>query len=299
MSVARPGTVRAYANSQFVELAGVRTHVQVWQPQGTPTATVVGLHHFYGSSQTFHRLGPRLVAHGLRLVAMDRVGFGLTDRPSPGRRWRGSEAPYTRGFAVRQVEALLDRLEVERAVVTGTSMGGTVALETALAHPDRVAHVVPCSAPLAGDASAPPWLRPVLRVRGMSSLGATAVRRLAGTIDHDRVGRSWHDPSDLVDADVDAHARFREAAGWERGLWWAWISDDPPALPQRLPELAHRDVQVTAVGATHDRLVRPRIARRAAELAGGDYVEIDCGHLVHVEGARELAELVVGLVDAS
>mgnify|MGYP006175388215 CR=1 FL=1 len=77
----------------------------------TPAATVVGLHHFYGSGQTFHRLGPLLADRGLRLVAFDRVGFGLTDRPAPGRRLTGPDSPYTRGFAVRQVVALLDHNE--------------------------------------------------------------------------------------------------------------------------------------------------------------------------------------------
>jgi pimeloyl-ACP methyl ester carboxylesterase len=285
---------KAYANSVFLDLGGVRTHVQTWAPDGAATATVVGLHHFYGSAQTYHRLGPRLAAAGLRLVAFDRVGFGLTERPRPAGRWTGADSPYTRAFAVRQVAALLDHLEVEQAVVTGTSMGGAITLEFALAHPDRVRHAVPCSAPLTGDASAPAWLRPLLRrTPGLDRGGAAVVRRLATTVDHARVGRSWHDPRAVEDADVDAHARFRRAPGWDRGLWWKWVADDPPSLLVRLPELAAAGVPVTAVGATHDRLVRPGVARRIATDARGRYVELDCGHVVHAEGAAGLADVLV------
>ncbi len=284
---------RAYANSQFLDLVGVRTHVQTWGPADqAPVATVVGMHHFYGSAQTFHRLGPALAAHGIALAAFDRVGFGLTERPAPGRRWTGPDSVWTRAFAGRQIAALLDHLDVDRAIVTGTSMGGTVALEFALQYPDRVAHVVPCSAPLTADAAAPPWLRPALRLPGMAFGGAALVRRLAGRIDHERVSRSWHDPTSVEDADVDAHARFRDGDDWARGLWWKWIADEPPNVLARLPELARAGTPVTAVGATHDRLVRPGVARRTARDAGGTYVELDCGHVVHAECAAGLARVI-------
>ena len=294
MTATPPDALAAtYGNSQLLDLVGVRTHVQTWAPQQAPVATVVGLHHFYGSAQTYHRLGPLLADAGVRLVAFDRVGFGLTDRPDPAGRWTGPDSPYTRAFAVAQLEALLDHLEVERAVVTGTSMGGAITIEFALTRPHRVAHVVPCSAPLTGDASAPGWARRALRARALAGVGSRLVARLAGTIDHARVGRSWHDSGAVEEADVDAHTRFREAAGWERGLWWKWIADEPPDLLVRLPELKAAGVPVTAVGATHDRLVRPRVARRIAADTGGRYVEIDCGHVVHAEGAGDLARLLV------
>lgn len=289
-------TSQAYANSDFLDLVGVHTHVQTWAPASAPLATVVGLHHFYGSAQTYHRLGPLLAAAGLRLVAFDRIGFGLTERPAPAGRWTGPDGPYTRAFATAQLAALLDHLDVDRAVVTGTSMGGAITLEFALAHPERVAHAVPCSAPLTGDASAPPWLRPWLRAPRLAAAGAAVVRRLAGTIDHDRVGRAWHEPAAVEVADVDAHVRFRQVDGWDRGLWWKWISDEPPSLSARLPELAQSGTPVTAVGATHDRVVQPRVAERIARDTGGAHVELDCGHVVHAEGAAGLAEVLVDVV---
>ncbi len=282
----------AYANSEFVDLAGVRTHVQTWAPDGGAVTTVIGLHHFYGSAQTYHRLGPLLAGRGLRLIAFDRVGFGLTDRPDPRGVWVGPDAPYTRAFAIRQLAELLDRLDLPRVLVTGTSMGGTTALEFALTHPSRVAHVLPASAPLTADAAAPPFLRPLLRPRVFTPIGAGVVRRLAGTIDADRVGKSFHDAATVTAEDVDAHARFREADDWARGLWWKFVADRPPSLPRRLPELAAAGVPVTAIGARHDRTVHPRYAARLAELAGGRSVVVDAGHVVHAEGAEELADVI-------
>jgi pimeloyl-ACP methyl ester carboxylesterase len=285
-----------YDTSRMIELAGVRTHVQVWEAAGVVRATVVGLHHFYGSAQTFHRLGPLLADAGVRLVAFDRVGFGLTDRPHHGGRWTGPDAAYTRAFAVAQLAELLDAVGAPRAIVTGTSMGGTTALEFALAHPDRVAHVVPCSAPLTADASLSPWLRGALRTPLLASVGPALVRRAAGRIDHRRVGKSFHDASMVTDVDVDAHARFREAADWDRALWWKVLADHRPRLLDRLSEL-RGSTPVTAVGATHDRLVRAGVAQVIARETGGRYLEVASGHLVHVEGAQPLARALVDIVD--
>jgi pimeloyl-ACP methyl ester carboxylesterase len=287
-----------YETSQMIELAGVRTHVQVWEPAGVTRSTVVGLHHFYGSAQTFHRLGPLLADTGIRLVAFDRVGFGLTDRPHHDGRWIGPDAPYTRAFAVRQLAELLDVVGAPRAIVTGTSMGGTTALEFALAHPERVEHVVPCSAPLTADASLSPWMRRALRTPVLGSVGPALVRRAAGRIDHGRVAKSFHDASLVTDVDVDAHARFREAADWDRALWWKVLADHRPRLLDRLPDLRGR-TRVTAVGATHDRLVRPAVAQVVARETGGRYLEVVCGHLVHVEGAHALARALADIADRS
>jgi len=281
-----------YDTSHMIELVGVRTHVQVWEPAGATHATVVGLHHFYGSAQTFHRLGALLADAGVRLVAFDRVGFGLTDRPHHGGRWTGPDSPYTRAFAVRQVAELLDVVGAPRAIVTGTSMGGTTALEFALAHPDRVDHVVPCSAPLTADASPSPWLRRALRTPLLASVGPAVVRRAASRVDHRRVAKSFHDTAAVTDADVDAHARFREADNWDLGLWWKVLADHRPNLLDRLPDLRDR-TPVTAVGATHDRLVRPGVAQVVARETGGRYLEVRSGHLVHVEAAQPLARALV------
>lgn len=74
-----------------------------------------------------------------RTVAFDYRGTGDSDRP---------DAVYsTRGFA-EDVVAILDHLEVVRAHVYGTSMGGRVAQWLAVDHPDRIHRLVlGCTSP--------------------------------------------------------------------------------------------------------------------------------------------------------
>jgi pimeloyl-ACP methyl ester carboxylesterase len=53
-----------------------------------------------------------------------------------------TDGPFDVATAVDDVVAVLDALGVERAALAGLSMGGRVALETALMHPERVTAVV-------------------------------------------------------------------------------------------------------------------------------------------------------------
>ncbi|HEU4703333.1 MAG TPA: alpha/beta hydrolase [Conexibacter sp.] len=76
-------------------------------------------------------LAHALAARGERVILMDPLGHGRSDRPRD--MWRYSMATFG-----RQVIALLDELELEQAVIGGTSLGANVTLEVASAAPDRV-----------------------------------------------------------------------------------------------------------------------------------------------------------------
>ncbi len=87
-------------------------------------------------AQTMHApLARDLAARGNRVVTVDLLGHGDSDRPRD--MWR-----YSMRFFADQVVALMDHLEVERAVVMGTSLGANTALEIALEQPQRLQGMV-------------------------------------------------------------------------------------------------------------------------------------------------------------
>jgi pimeloyl-ACP methyl ester carboxylesterase len=79
-------------------------------------------------------VAPRATAAGLRLIGIDRPGYGGSD-PQPGR---------TIADWVADALAVADRLTIDRFVTVGLSTGGAYALATAALAPDRVAGAVPC-----------------------------------------------------------------------------------------------------------------------------------------------------------
>lgn len=117
---------RSPARSRFIEVrSGRRVHV-IEAGEGPPVL------HLHGTGTSSLSLLP-LFEHleGVRILAVDRPGFGLSDPVSvPRERYRDT--------AVEFVDEVIDALGLETPVLAGGSAGGLWALWYALAHPERV-----------------------------------------------------------------------------------------------------------------------------------------------------------------
>ncbi|RMG51811.1 MAG: alpha/beta hydrolase, partial [Acidobacteria bacterium] len=78
---------------------------------------------------------PRL-AERFRVVAVDMVGFGQTEKPDPAR------FEYSQEARVRHIIDFLEALGVGRVHVVGNSMGGATALGVCMRRPDLVDKLV-------------------------------------------------------------------------------------------------------------------------------------------------------------
>jgi pimeloyl-ACP methyl ester carboxylesterase len=76
-------------------------------------------------------LARQLAKRGNRVITFDPLGHGASDRPRD--MWR-----YSMSSFAAQTLALLDHLEIDRAVVGGTSMGANITLEVAAVAPERL-----------------------------------------------------------------------------------------------------------------------------------------------------------------
>lgn len=93
---------------------------------------VVVLGHGLLMTRLMHRqLARRLARAGYRALTIDLLGHGDSDRPAQS--WR-----YSTTAGAEQVIGLLDHLRIPSAVIGGTSLGANVALEAAVAEPQRV-----------------------------------------------------------------------------------------------------------------------------------------------------------------
>jgi pimeloyl-ACP methyl ester carboxylesterase len=92
---------------------------------------VVLIHGLLMNRHMFERLGPALADRGHRVIVPDLLGHGRSDRPEDLQR-------YSMPLFAYQVIALLDHLDLETAVVGGTSLGANVSLQMAVRFPDRV-----------------------------------------------------------------------------------------------------------------------------------------------------------------
>jgi len=70
-----------------------------------------------------------------RIVRYDKRGHGMSDAP---------DAPYSLDDHVDDLDALLEHLEIDDAIVVGVSVGGMIAQGLALKSPERVRGLVLC-----------------------------------------------------------------------------------------------------------------------------------------------------------
>jgi pimeloyl-ACP methyl ester carboxylesterase len=99
-----------------------------------PRLTVL-LHGLLFNQRMHEALARALAERGHRVVTLDLLGHGESDRPRE--KWRYSMTKFG-----AQVIALLDELDEQEAVIMGTSLGANVALEAAVQAPGRVRGMV-------------------------------------------------------------------------------------------------------------------------------------------------------------
>ena len=117
---------------RFIEVDGVRLHV-VEAGRGGPPALLLHGNGAMIEDMILSGVFSRIAAHR-RVVAIDRPGFGYSDRPRT--------TIWTPLEQARLIRAALDRLGVERAVVLGHSWGAIAALALGIVTPERVRGLV-------------------------------------------------------------------------------------------------------------------------------------------------------------
>jgi pimeloyl-ACP methyl ester carboxylesterase len=96
---------------------------------------LIVVHGLLLSQRMGYPLAEGLAAAGNRVITIDLLGHGESDRPRD--MWRYSMSSFG-----HQVIALMDHLELGEAVVMGTSLGANTALEVASAAPERLRGMV-------------------------------------------------------------------------------------------------------------------------------------------------------------
>ncbi len=118
--------------SRFVDLpSGLHVH---YRDEGNANGPALLLVHGYSASAADWDAWASRLGNTYRIVAVDLPGHGLTRAPKD---YKAS----TDGF-VDTVDALAARLALPKFVIAGNSMGGGVAWNYVLAHPDRVSGLV-------------------------------------------------------------------------------------------------------------------------------------------------------------
>jgi acylglycerol lipase len=220
--------------------------VQSWLPAADARGAVVLLHGLAEHSGRYPELVGRLVARGLAVYALDHRGHGR----SAGRRANFGRFDWLVADAAARIATARAEQPGRTVVLLGHSMGGAIALATALAHPGLV-RALALSAPALGADPEPP--RAQLALARLLSVVAPSVGVLklpSAALSRDpAVGRAYDLDPLVYRGAVPARAIVELLAAMQR-------------FPAQAPTLA---VPVLVMHGTDDRLVPLRFTQPVHE----------------------------------
>lgn len=137
----------------YADLGDIKLHYKSYG-DGFPVLGIMG----FGLDQRYWAAQVPAVTEGNRFITFDNRGSGRSSEHLP------SSIDELADDAVR----LLDHLEIDKAIVFGASMGGTIAQRLALDHPDRVEALV----------LAITWARPIEYMRRQHEVARQLIEKV-------------------------------------------------------------------------------------------------------------------------
>jgi len=226
-------------------------------------SVVVLLHGLADDVGVWESVMPALAAKH-RVIALDQIGFGRSDKPLLG---------YRAGTFVDFLDGFLNELKIDRASLVGNSLGGWIAANFALAHPERIDRLVLCDA--AGYAAVPKTMDP----RALNAL------RLASREDIRYLGPlTFHNKRFYEDVDLAFKQRVTAGDNYTVNQLLDSMIRGEDVLDGRLGAI-HKPTLI--VWGREDKLIPLNFAERFHKEITGSRLEVidDCGHMPHVECA--------------
>lgn len=219
-----------------------------------------------------------------RCIALDHLGFGLSDRPTR------IDDPLT--LHTRNLESLLVSLAVDRFALVAHDFGGPIALPLALARPERLRALCLMNT-WAWSMDEDPKFSKIRRVTGSSPM--RFLYRYANFSARMMVKSSWGNRKPLTRIRHRHFTRLFPNRASREGTWAfakSLVSGDATfdALGARLGAVA--DVPALVVWGMADRFVgAPHLARWKRELPRARFLELHgVGHFPQEEAAEDVSE---------
>jgi 2-hydroxy-6-oxonona-2,4-dienedioate hydrolase len=189
----------------FVDAGGIRTRV-LDAGSGQP---LILLHGTGGHLEAFAYNIAEL-SHYFRVIVYDMIGHGFTDKP---------DYPYTVDVLANHLVALLDALSIEKAHLSGESLGGWVAAWTGAYSPARVDRLI-LNTP--GNIT-----NKVEVMRQIAASTRRAVHEVSYETVRARLEWLFYDKSLVTDELVETRVRIYRQPGFDRAVEHIVALQDP------------------------------------------------------------------------
>lgn len=272
----QPMEALVYSDSQFMDIDGVDVHYQ--EIHLDSETLIILLHGFGSSTYSWQKVMEPFSSFG-SVLAYDRPGFGLTERVLP---YEDVDTnPYLLEYQPQILMAFIESKKVDKIILVGNSAGGTVALQTALAYPDRIDALILISPAVYGSGGAPKWIRPLLNLPQMDRLGPVLVRTIRER-GLELLKLAWSNPENISEEDLLNYQKPLSVDRWDVGLWEFTKANGENEIDSRTTELL---LPVLVITGADDKIIpADQSIQLASELLNASLVVIPgCGHVPQEE----------------
>ena len=260
---------------RYYDAAGIRTRCL---EAGRGGEALICLHGAGGHAETYTR---NLLPHAehFRVISLDMLGHGFTDKP---------DRDYEIRDYVEHLRAFLDAAGIERAHLTGESLGGWVAAQFAIDYPARVGRLVLNTA---GGLTAYPEVMERLR-----TLSLAAVENASRESVRKRLEFLMKDQAAVTDDLVETRYRIYTQPGFLRAMEHILCLQLMDIRQRNLLDREQlRGIHCSAlvVWTTHDPTAPVEVGQEFANLIPDARFEVmaDCGHWPQWEDAARFNDL--------
>lgn len=257
----------------------------------------VMLHGFPDNAHIFDLLIPHLVSAGRRVVAIDFLGFGASDKPA------GTYYSFTQQLG--DLEAVVSSLSLDKIIPVGHDAGGAAAVNFALTHPDRTAAVTLMNA-FYGDA---PGLRVPELIELFSNRELAAFsrhflqspqhfawlldfqrNRLADGLSEEQKSRYYG----FLGPIIDDNFRQQPSAAPAFAQMTSQLPDEIAANTARLIEFRRSRVPFMFIWGKHDPYLHHSVADyMSSQVSQASLHLLDAGHWPQIDAAAEVAQIML------
>ncbi len=232
------------------------------------------------------------LARRYRVTVIDLPGFGSSSKPN-GR--------YSASWFADRIFELLDEVGQAKTLVAGNSMGGRIAMEMAMQHPERIDGIA-CLCPAAAF-SKRPALRLVRLLRPELSIAANVLPRsyVVNALKQlfARPGRlhdSWYEAA--VDDFLSIWKSPRARVAFFRSLRNIYL-DEPLGDTGFWTRLSRMQSPALYIYGKHDTLITHHFSHKIRRVVPHAEVKVwsDCGHVPQIEFPERTTKAMLGFFD--
>jgi pimeloyl-ACP methyl ester carboxylesterase len=282
------GEGATFATAQGIEIFYEKTDFVCQKDKDCSNPPVIFLMHGFGANTFSYREVAQSLSELGHVIAYDRPGFGLTERPTS---WEG-ENPYGSIGQDLILDELIKTFASGRDVIlVGHSAGGTLAAQYAVDNKDAVKGLILISPAILTTGGSPSWLNWIYSIPQLDHLGPLLVSSIASS-GMDLLDESWYNKNLITE---EVKAGYREplsVIGWEEGFWEFNRAPRSFDVKDRLDEITIPTLLIT--GDTDTVVATKDTEALATMISRSSLVVIPAsGHLAQEETPDQTMEAIV------